>query len=66
MPLFEVAIIQTKSDDQKFKREGKETLVVPITAVLAKNEDSAKLKAVSLMDDEFNEDWMEVLVRPFS
>jgi len=66
MPLFEVAIIEAPTKDQREEGELEKLLVAP-TTVIARDEQSAAIK-VALADgsaDLGNKDRMEVLVRPF-
>lgn len=66
MPLFEVAILETPT--KKDYEDGiMEKLILPPTAVLAADEQSAAISAVMDNPDiEVDRQRMEVLVRPFA
>ena len=63
MPLFEVAIIQTPTIEEREKGGGEKLILAP-TSVVAKNREAAVMKASNKVKEEMN-DQMEVLVRPF-
>jgi len=65
--LYEVALIQKPTENEL--KEGKvETLILPPTAVLAQDDRSAAVKAVSDNKDKITADLsrVTVLVRPFA
>ena len=68
MPLFEIAILETPTEKQR-KDGATEKLVVGITPVVAKDEQSAALRLVLEQPEalkDVNKERMKVLVRPFA
>lgn len=66
MKLFQYAVLLHPTEAEK--RDGKETRVlVPITAFLARDQQTATLKAFKAIDPQYAEmyDRIEVAVRPF-
>lgn len=64
MPLFEVAIVQ-KPTANEAKDGVSETMILPPTPVLAKDENSAAILASQQVKDKGRPELWEVLVRPF-
>lgn len=66
MKLFQYAVLLHPTEAEK--RGGKETIVlIPITAILARDQNTAMLKAFKSIDPQYSEmyDRIEVAVRPF-
>lgn len=65
MPLFEVAIITVLSDDER-KRGDHEELIMPPTAVVARDSQTAVVAAMTkYKGNNLNPNRVQVLVRPF-